>query len=944
MSRVARYMLVVGAMVSLAGLAPGCDDRALDVAAMALSEGGAASESPEQPAIMREVAPIQSGQFMAPTIPPMRTTADGRVALNIKRINNKVGFFLFSPERLDEPLMDSSPGVEILADTAPFGGGLQQRAFHASRTPGAAVTHLTLCDGTPESPSPGEATNPSPCGDAGADDCYNLTVMTVVDLVDNGVDINQIWGTPVTVRVAGPKTELAEIAAIDVGQPVLGPSWPINAFFEPMVTRDGRLLTGRVGNSTVTWTHPSGEVMTHQYDIMYSVAPVSSAACDVTAFTELLPLSHAPYDDDMVGRYGIAEYPFRDPQGRVIPDGADLQANYPWVDRDGDNLFMTTVQATLYYEDTTTGEVETRYPAGCVPGTACEAPATGDDIYGFEPSSDTRGVAMAGLWTHGKMVMLDTSINNTDFGLKSSDDYHRELSLYSAPSSGGSSPSPVRVGSGRDNSSVGSPLGSVHNTTFIDSTEHLFNHDPNLAPVTLRDVVWTLNTGRGSAEIAFDDYLSPHGFILSSMAGALSHSGAYDQAQMAYHDGFQRSGPSYGAGFTEDVLLQNAATSVTWEPPMHGLATGDVRLEPVALGGIEGKGMWLNGDAGVRYDVGAQPQDVSKTPWYVGVFVDSRFDDDTTTRRLMTWPDGSSVAMEGRGHILLRSQSGATVRRVNLPAPLMAPEAGWFHLGLVVNPGGTRVTVLVNGLRLMRHKVRPVAIQPVDSNNTGSTGGSAPAPSGLFQMVPGTFTLGAIAGDDEPGFRGWVDELKVFAERPTLEVQCNHARGTLVGLPDDYSGPWSVIADAYPPVSHKRVTYHLNQGGQQTFGRYVCAMDYTSDAGMTRVTLPVGTVGLREGLLMPEGPLVFGQPRPDSTQNVFCTSCHTPEQPSELSLDALTPLGGLALQDDERRQPMQAPRLIFGHIPAGYVGDAAPLTAQVADDLGAYLDLWMHAP
>ena len=36
---------------------------------------------------------------------------------------------------------------------------------------------------------------------------------------------------------------------------------------------------------------------------------------------------------------------------------------------------------------------------------------------------------------------------------------------------------------------------------------------------------------------------------------------------------------------------------------------------------------------------------------------------------------------------------------------------------------------------------------------------------------------------------GWVDELKVFAERPALEVQCNHARGTLVGLPDGYDGP-----------------------------------------------------------------------------------------------------------------------------------------------------------
>ena len=84
------------------------------------------------------------------------------------------------------------------------------------------------------------------------------------------------------------------------------------------------------------------------------------------------------------------------------------------------------------------------------------------------------------------------------------------LALYS-PASGNPHAQPlVRVGSGRDNSPDHSPDGAVDNTTFIDSTEHLFNHDPNLRPVTPRDVVWTMNTGRGSAEIAFDDYLSPH--------------------------------------------------------------------------------------------------------------------------------------------------------------------------------------------------------------------------------------------------------------------------------------------------------------------------------------------------------------------------------------------------------------------------------------------------
>jgi len=899
-------------------------------------------DRPEQPAILREVAPIQGDQFMGPAIPPMRTSADGRVALNMKRIGAKLAFFLFAPERLEVPWRDASAGTEILSNTTPFAGGLDQTLFHASTVDTPAVTHLTLCDGTPNWPASGDQTNPSPCAANPTHDCYELTAITVVDAGDETGDPIEIWGTPITVAVAQPKTALARIVSIDVGQPVLGPTWTIHSFFEPMITREGRLLTGRVGNSDLTWTHPSGQVMTHEYDIVYSVAPESASPCDVTAFTELLPLSHAPYDDDMKGRYGIAEYPFRDAEGMPIPDGADLQANYPWVDRDGDNLFMTTVQSTLFYTDPATGAVATRYPASCAPGQPCQAPSTGADIYAYEPSSDTRGVAVAGLWTHGKMVMLDSPINNTDYGLKNGDNYHRMLALYGPSSAAGPFDPTVRVGSGRDNTPYNSPDGAVDNTTFIDSLENLFNHDPNLRPVTPRDVVWTLNTGRGSAEVAFDDYLSPHAFILSSMTGALSHSGAYDQDQMMYHDGFDRSGPSDGHGFTLDVKLQNAATSVTWTPPAHGLAVGDVRMEPVALGGIHGKGLWLDGAAGVTYDIAEQPQDVAGTPWYVGLFMDSRFDDDDTVRRVMTFPDGTSVALEGRGHVLLRSASGATVRRITLPVALVAPEAGWFHLGLVVNPGGTRVTVLVNGLRLMRYKARPAAIQPVPA---GTSGGAAPALTTLFQLTPGTFTLGAIAGNGEPGFRGWVDELKIFAERPTLEVQCNHARGTLVGLPDGYDGPWSAIAAAYPPVSHKRVTHHLKLGGQESFDRYVCAVDYESDHGMTLATLPVGTEGVRGALLMPEGPLVFGQPRPDSSQNTFCLSCHTADQPAALSLEALTPdVAGLPLQLDDRRQPMQAPRLIFGQVPAGYVGGNLPEDAEMAAQVGAYLDQWAHAP
>ena len=47
-------------------------------------------------------------------------------------------------------------------------------------------------------------------------------------------------------------------------------------------------------------------------------------------------------------RFGIAAYPFRDVEGNEIPDGDDIMATYPWMNREGNNLFFTTVHATLH--------------------------------------------------------------------------------------------------------------------------------------------------------------------------------------------------------------------------------------------------------------------------------------------------------------------------------------------------------------------------------------------------------------------------------------------------------------------------------------------------------------------------------------------------------------------------------------------------------------------
>ena len=334
---------------------------------------------PEVPVIQRDVALIVSSpqpHYTQPVIPAFRTSNDGRVALSLKKIAGKMGFFLNSPEKLSQPFLLSGAGAEILASTTPYLGGLNQQLFYdsnASAIPGGQIVHSTLCDGSSQFPARGETASPYPCGTDGAHDCYDLTVVAAFWDTSSGCSgpscaLLEIWGTPVTVEVTQPKTASAAIFDVRPGPPVLGPTYVVGSFFEPVTTGDGRLFVGRIGNSQITWTDPGGNPVTGSYDIVYSVYPESAPPCDVTRWTELRPVSHAPHDPEVQGRYGIAEYPLRDPEGFEIPDGVDLKGTYPWIDRAGNNLFFTTVPATLFYWDPNAGEVRSRYPADCVAG------------------------------------------------------------------------------------------------------------------------------------------------------------------------------------------------------------------------------------------------------------------------------------------------------------------------------------------------------------------------------------------------------------------------------------------------------------------------------------------------------------------------------------------------------------------------------------------------
>jgi hypothetical protein len=864
--------------------------------------------NPEVPAVLRDVAMIDDDvAFTHPYVPAHRTSIDGRVALRVQgappgtqRIRENLSFFLFQPERLDAPIMAGPTGAQILGDAEPFDIPFPP-ALDADVT---RLGHHAVCDPDPETLGPDDRANPYLCGPDDRHDCYDLVIVSSTSTTGTSA---QMWGTPVTVEVSRPKTRDASIVDVRMGEPVAGASVPfMSEFTEPAVSSDGRLLTGRLGRFPRAWTHPeTGERFIRPYDLTYAMLPDDAEPCDITGWTVFNPMSHAPYDPQLKGRYGIAEYPFRDSEGQLIPDGEDMGGTYPWVDREANNVFMAGVHGRLVEQS------ETKFPRRCV-HEGCET---------YRENTDwDRGFLVAGSWTHGKFVHLDGLINNQDWAVGVTPESHWWVDLYTDAAG---QPFPIRFGSGRyidriRNAGGPYPPGYTHNANIVDSLQQLANHRIEAEPVTPRDVVWIMSNGVASDEVVFDDFMDPNAFIVANMQASVTQN--YDEegqsqavpihnnGEVRFFEGSPLVSPYHLDPDAEaDIHLQNAATSLGWNVPAYGhIDAGTARIEPVALGGIKGKGLWLSGDAAVRFDVPAQDRAIRAADWYVGLFVDPRGDG---ARDLMTFPDGSAIRL--RGHEAVQYLvDDRLVREVALPE-----TEGWVHLAWVLRGGNTDVTLLVDGMAYDRsqHAVP------------------------LFELPPGTFVLGR----DETawgGFRGWVDELRVLAHVPDVEVACNHANGTLVAVDDDPT--WSAVADRHPTWAHAEIA-----AAAATEGPFACFADHSGDFAAHLGNLPAGTRSVRAAIHFPEGPLRHGQPRPDSTDNAFCLSCHTAEGRGGLSLQALALEPGVNAEDDPRRQPSQPPRRVFGNIPADWLpadaGPGSPSTDLQAPPEGYDVDQWL---
>jgi hypothetical protein len=889
---------------------------------------------PESPAIWREVTGVindyTSGtavpKFTRAHIPGFRVSADGRIALVVEgggNVGSTPAFTLMMPEKMTQPFLlnpassntVTSPTMTRLNVTNTYGTvSLATKNY----TDGVAgVSHACMWD---------DGANPTVVA---GEDVYNLKVVVTSNSGTSPNNHTQFFMTPIRITVSNPKTVNASIRLIEKTGPTTGT--PVltsfaGSAFEPVVCGDGRLLMVRVGSGAMGWTDPvSGLVHAPQgVDIVYSYYTGGTTA-DASQWTTLIPISHAPYDSRINTKFGFAMAPFRDPEGTLIPDGEDIGGSYPWMDRDAKNLFFEAVYDQLHYG--VSGDYNhARYPQTAAP----EEPA---DYTQGEDGGKHQGVSFVGLWSHGKVVTIDNLNNDMDYaigqgdssvvvGATSTGPQQRLVSLFQANTGPlGTESGWLRLGYGRSTKKM--PAGENDNANIIDSIENLFNYRKYAAPLSLRDVAWTMSNSKQTDDLAFDDYLDPDALIIANMAGLITFPSNSTSSSGGNNFKHWSGWNTTTHLFDQPTKLQNAATATTdmWITPKNGLVLGNGRLEPAAAGGVHGKGFSMSGTSGLEFTIDAQPQSVASKDWYIGIFADCRFTNDTTERQLLTFPDGTGVRLYGRSQILYTDAGGNVINRITIPVPNttapvsamddLVPDTGWAHFALQVKQGGTMVDFYLNGIIYSRWD---------------------DAYRSLFQLTPGKLTIGKpTTGGAANGFAGWVDDFKVIAHAVDFETACNHAGGTLIGLPSTYTGEWKTkFADRFPSWAHTEITNRLKNTGETAYPLYANYYNYRADNAAQRFSIPSGTISMRQSIHFPEGPLFHNAPRPDTATNAFCITCHHETAKGGLDMTALELDTTFIAANDPRRQPSQPPAKLYGRLPAGLV-DSTGLPAATTD-------------
>lgn len=816
--------------------------------------GAPTTVTPDVPLITRRVVLADRGHYVAPVVPAWRSSADGRIAIVDGVIR---------PVKLE--LLRSGPisqqGPDLAASI--FGDGKSVLADF-----GDTATGGFLC--TPA------RSNPAPCPENPDEDCYDLVIVRRDD------DAGQLVSAPLHVRVSSPKTLQAAVEGIQVGTQT-AVDLPFHSSGEMVPTADGHLVTLRIHEggdhgaaSKITYQLSGGRVVTQPVSLAYAYA---ADACDITEWlaqdktgtlTSIRPWPAAFYDPRLhdahgAPTYGIAARPIRDADGNELAEDAILAGSYPWLDREGNNLMFSTVDPRPL-----SATLRARYPM-VVEG--------GDPLAVIDTAP--RGFAVVGAWTQGKTVMLDGMINNEDYGFNP-DDTHRVVLYQSA-----GAPLAVRVNGGSNNgvTPLGLPFANGNNHE-IESLENTFAMHAPALPVTPHDVVWSVTRGLASDEIAFDELMNPNLVLLAEMNAAwrplydpVSHAQVATNGQL--EDGFDVA--DSGGAFTYDaaaVRVQNAAASPLFALASSGQLSGDGRIEPFALGGVRGRGLWLEPASRLAFTFPDEPNAAGHA-FYVSLFIDARDHLDGAAPVFAFTPSGAtspwslSLADGGATAVI---QDGDTASRIDIACAAASWKLRWHHLGVLFD--ANHATLLLDG------------------NSLASVALASPV-----ALTAGTLRVG--------GIRGWYDEVRVeidgdghpLTTRPAPELLCNVAHGT-------------VVRDA---------------------GNDTCATDYTTDLGVGRGRIPAGTTSRRAAILEGDAPLYWDLARPDSTRRAFCLSCHVdaardPGRAPRLTLEALT-AGTVPTSQDPRTQPMQPPSIdelpaqARGNLPAHWIDGTYPAHA-----------------
>ena len=829
--------------------------------------------------------------FSYPHLPPFRLNRDGRLGLRVGEPGRDIELFLLSPEVLSKPLLLSEAGIQGLGRLDPYVLPVSVLENQLEEN----FLARAICD-------PDQRQNPYLCGENDEKHCYDVTIVGTsygigsplrFASVDLKIAIDQPHSAQATI-------DKVEALATKIGTPIKD---GMDALVEPSITGDGMLWVGKftsIAKKRWIWKNPSTGKPTfyspQARPIVYSMN--SKGACDIEGWSQFSPLSHAPYDPSVNNLYGFARYPIRDPEGNPIGDGAIIAADqYPWISRDGSMLFLELGGDMLFYYDDKQQAVSARYPVRCARENDCywnkiKGSSNKEGILALENHKNiNRDAAMLGAWTHGKMVIVDNALNYMDYGPNDRIDQHFYVSLYdtSTPLSDSTTHKTGEVLMANNKQLSQTVRGTTNEGAQLGSVENRFNHIPQMKPLTPRDVVWLFSKGNGATvELVFDDFIAHDTLIYSPMNASFTNADALSAEIQGTHSGFTRTGDLSGTGYDgkTPIRIQNTATSDSsissthsfMKVPAYGDVEGSVRIEPYALGGIQGKGLWLDGQSRLVYTLPEQSADhaYDKKDWYVSIFLDNRAKEPAGERTVLIFPDGSRVAQQQTGWFF-RSSTGKLVAQY-LFAEQRSPV--WQHLGLRIN--SSRVDVYHNGEHVYQFPRQT-----------------------MFSVREGELLIGAKRGQGESGFLGWIDDVKVVAvsSQTSQEVFCEHARGTLISVKSkaDTHKKHAVESKAVLLAWQRQIASLLNPTVEPTSIK--CFTDYFSEHGANYASLPHAAKPLRELLLQPKF-IVDNNPRPDESTNVFCLSCHAEGLHTELSIDALK-FRDIPAIHDPRRQPLQ---------------------------------------